>query len=177
VELCLPMSDEREVTDNDNMEYISKTEKKREAHSLQQLGEKLLKLSRVQIKEIDIPEEVLDALNLARTIKSREGLRRQVQFIGSLMRKIDSEPIQQAVEQIEQGNYKKALEFKETEQWRDELISGNDELLEKILEDHDNADRQQLSQLVRNARKEVGNNKPPKSSRALFKYLREMRSK
>ena len=171
------MSDEREVTDNDNMEYISKTEKKREAHSLQQLGEKLLKLSRVQIKEIDIPEEVLDALNLARTIKSREGLRRQVQFIGSLMRKIDSEPIQQAVEQIEQGNYKKALEFKETEQWRDELISGNDELLEKILEDHDNADRQQLSQLVRNARKEVGNNKPPKSSRALFKYLREMRSK
>jgi ribosome-associated protein len=159
------------------MDYISKTQKKKEAHSLQELGKKLLQLSRVQIKEINIPEEVLDALNLARTVKSHEGLRRQMQFIGSLMRKIDSDSIQQAVDHIEQGNHKKALEFKETEQWRDELISGNNELLEEILENHVNADRQQLSQLVRNARKEVGNNKPPKSSRALFKYLREIRSK
>ncbi len=158
------------------MDYKSKTQKKQEAHSLQKLGEKLLQLSKEQVREIDIPDEVLDALNLARTIKSREGLRRQVQFIGSLMRKIDSEAIQEAVEQIEQGNYKKALEFKETEQWRDELIAGNNKMLEEILENHSNADRQQLSQLVRNARKEAGNNKPPKSSRILFRYLRKIRS-
>jgi len=158
------------------MDYKSKTQKKREAHSLQKLGEKLLQLSKAQIKEIDIPEEVLDALNLARTIKSHEGLRRQVQFIGSLMRKIDSDSIQQAVDQIEQGNYKKALEFKETEQWRDQLISGNNDLMNEILNQYD-VDRQQLSQLVRNARKEVGSNKPPKSSRILFRYLREIRSK
>jgi ribosome-associated protein len=159
------------------MDYKSKTQKKIEAHSLQELGEKLLQLSKAQIKEIDIPEEVVEALNLARTIKSHEGLRRQVQFIGSLMRKIDSAPIQQAIDQLAQGNYRKAFEFKETEQWRDQLIAGDDELLEKILENHVKADRQQLSQLVRNARKEVGNNKPPKSSRVLFKYLREIRSK
>ena len=159
------------------MDYKSKTQKKKEAHSLQELGEKLLHLSKEQIKEIGIPEEVLEALDLARTIKSREGLRRQIQFIGSLMRKIDSNSIQQAVDQFDQGNYKKALEFKETEQWRDELISGNNNLMEEILENHINSDRQQLSQLVRNARKEVGNNKPPKSSRVLFKYLREIRSK
>ena len=158
------------------MDYKSKTQKKREAHSLQKLGEKLVQLSKAQIKEIDIPEEVLDALNLARTIKSHEGLRRQVQFIGSLMRKIDSDSIQQAVDQIEQGNYKKALEFKETEQWRDQLISGNNDLMNEILNQYD-ADRQQLSQLVRNARKEDGSNKPPKSSRILFRYLREIRSK
>lgn len=159
------------------MDYKSKTQKKKEAHSLQELGEKLLHLSKEQIKEIGIPEEVLEALDLARTIKSREGLRRQIQYIGSLMRKIDSDSIQQAVDQFDQGNYKKALEFKETEQWRDELISGNNNLMEEILENHINSDRQQLSQLVRNARKEVGNNKPPKSSRVLFKYLREIRSK
>ncbi len=158
------------------MDYKSKTQKKQEAYSLQKLGEKLLQLSKEQVREIDIPDEVLDALNLARTIKSREGLRRQVQFIGSLMRKIDSEAIQEAVEQIDQGNYKKALEFKETEQWRDELIAGNNKMLEEILENHSNADRQQLSQLVRNARKEAGNNKPPKSSRVLFRYLRKIRS-
>jgi ribosome-associated protein len=158
------------------MDYKSKTQKKKEAHSLQKLGEKLLQLSKEQIREIDIPDEVLDALNHARTIKSREGFRRQVQFIGSLMRKIDSDSIQEAVEQIEQGNYKKALEFKETEQLRDELISGNNELIEEILENHSKADRQQLSQLVRNAVKEAENNKPPKSSRALFRYLRDIRS-
>ncbi len=158
------------------MDYISKSEKKREAHSLQKLGEKLLKLSREQVRKINIPDEILEELNLARTIKSREGLRRQIQFIGSLMRKIDSDPIQQAIEQLEQGDYMKALEFKETEQWRDELISGNNELLEEILGNHAIADRQQLSQLVRNARKEVENNKPPKSTRALFRYLREIRS-
>ena len=172
----LTMNNERQSPYDDQMDYKSKTQKKIEAHSLQELGEKLLQLSRAQIKEIDIPDDVLDALNLARTIKSHEGLRRQIQFIGSLMRKIDSDPIEQAIEQFEQGNYKKALEFKETEQWRDELIAGNNELLKEILENHANADRQQLSQLVRNARKEVENNKPPKSSRVLFKYLRNIRS-
>ncbi|UCH80298.1 MAG: DUF615 domain-containing protein [Nitrospiraceae bacterium] len=158
------------------MDHKSKTQKKKEAHSLQKLGEKLLKLSSNQLSEIDIPEEVLDALNLARTIKSREALRRQIQLIGSLMRKIDTDPIQQAVDRFEQGNYKKALEFRETEQWRDELIAGNNELLEEILLNNNNADRQQLSQLVRNARKEIDNSKPPKSSRALFRYIREIRS-
>ncbi len=157
------------------MDYKSKTQKKKEALSLQKLGEKLLKLSKEQIRDINIPEEVLDALNLARTIKSREALRRQMQLIGSLMRQIDSGPIEQAIDQIEQGNYLKALEFKETEQWRDELIAGNDELLEEILKNHSNAERQQLSQLVRNARKEAASNKPPKSSRALFRYLRDIR--
>jgi ribosome-associated protein len=158
------------------MDHKSKTQKKKEAHSLQKLGEKLLKLSSNQLSEIGIPEEVLDALNLARTIKSREALRRQIQLIGSLMRKIDTAPIQQAIDRFEQGNYKKALEFQETEQWRDELIAGNNELLEEILENNNNADRQQLSKLVRNARKEIDNSKPPKSSRALFRYLREIRS-
>ena len=159
------------------MDHKSKTQKKKEAHSLQKLGEKLLHLSKEQIREIDIPEAIVDALNLTRTIRSREGLRRQVQYIGSLMRTIDSDAIQEAVDQIEQGNHKKTLEFKETEQWRDELIAGNNEVLEEILENHSNADRQLLSQLVRNAVKEAKNNKPPKSSRTLFRYLREIRSK
>ena len=159
------------------MDHKSKTQKKKEAHSLQKLGEKLLHLSKEQIREIDIPEEIVDALNLVRTIRSREGLRRQVQYIGSLMRTIDSDAIQEAVDQIEQGNHKKTLEFKETEQWRDELIAGNNEVLEEILENHSKADRQLLSQLVRNAVKEAKNNKPPKSSRTLFRYLREIRSK
>ncbi len=158
------------------MDYKSKTYKKREAESLQVLGEKLLKLSSDQLKEIRLPEEIDRAITFAKSIKQRIALRRQLQYIGTLMRKIDPEPIQEAIENIEQGNYMKAMEFKETETWRDRLISGDTALVTELLGKYPVADRQQLTQLVRNARKEKEQNKPPRSSRALFRYLRTIRS-
>lgn len=158
------------------MEYKSKTEKKREAESLQILGEKLVKLSAEQIRDFDLPDEIYDAVKFAKTIKQRIALRRQLQYIGTLMRKIDPAPIEEAIENIELGNYKKAMEFKETERWRDELIAGKTALIEEILGLYPNADRQKLSQLVRAARKESELNKPPKSFRSLFRYLKQIRS-
>lgn len=158
------------------MEYISKTQKKKEAEALQDLGEKLVKLSNEQLRGIDMPQELLNAVKEAKAIKSHGALKRQMQFIGTLMRKIDPEPVREAIEEIEQGNYKKAMEFKETERWRDQLLEGNRELLEEILVQYPSADRQQLSQLIRNAVKERESNKPPKTFRALFRYLMELRS-
>ena len=157
------------------MDYISKTQKKREAEALQELGEKLVKLPNEQLEGIDMPEELSSAVKQAKAIKSHGALKRQMQFIGTLMRKIDSEPVQEAIDGIEQGNYKKAQEFKETERWRDELIAGNKELMDEILVKHPSTDRQQLSQLVRNALKEKKNNKPPKAFRVLFRYLKEIK--
>lgn len=159
------------------MDYISKTQKKKEAETLQKLGEKLVKLSVEQLEEIDMPEELSGAVRDAKTMKSHGALKRQMQFIGSLMRKADPEPIRKAIDEIEHGNYKKAMEFKETEKWRDELLAGNRELLEEILVKYPSADRQQLSQLVRNTLKEQKNSKPPKAFRALFRYLSELRTK
>ena len=159
------------------MKHISKTQKKKEAEALQDLGEKLVKLSNEQLKGIDMPEELSNAVKQAKAIKSHGALKRQMQFIGSLMRKIDPEPVQEALEGIEQGNYKKAQEFKEIERWRDELMAGNKELMEEILVKYPSADRQQLSQLVRNAVKERKNNKPPKAFRLLFRYLAETKNK
>ncbi len=157
------------------MEYISKSQKKREAEALQDLGEKLVKLSNDQLKNIDMPEELSKAVKQAKAIKSHIALKRQMQFIGTLMRKIDPEPVQDAIERLEQGNYKKAQEFKEIERWRDELMAGSKELMDEILAKYPSADRQQLSQLVRNAVKEKKNNKPPKAFRVLFRYLKEIK--
>ncbi len=159
------------------MEEKSKTQKKKEAQSLQVLGEKLVKLSIEQIKDIDLPVEIYDAVKFAKTIKKYGALKRQMQHIGTVMRKIDPKPIQEALDHIEQGNYKKAMAFKEIEKWRDELIAGNKMLMEEILEKYPDADRQQLTQLLRNAIREMENNKPPKASRTLFHYLKKIRNK
>jgi len=157
------------------MELKSKTKKKKEAEALQELGEQLMELSAAQIEDIDLPAEIYNAVTLAKTLK-RGALRRQLQYIGTLMRKIDPAPIQEALQNIEEGNYKKAAVFKEIERWRDELITGNEKLIEKILKKYPGSDRQQLTQLVRNAIKERENNKPPKTFRALFRYLEKIRS-
>jgi ribosome-associated protein len=157
------------------MEYKSKTEKKKDAIALQDLGEKLVKLPDEQLKGIDMPEELSNAVRQTKTIKSHGALKRQMQFIGTLMRKIDPAPVREAIDGIEQGNYKKTIEFKETERYRDELMAGNKELMDEILLKYPSADRQQLSQLVRNALKERKDNKPPKAFRALFRYLKEIK--
>lgn len=158
------------------MDYKSKTQKKKEATTLQELGEKLVKLSAEQLADIDIPEELSNAVRQARTIKSHGALKRQMQFIGTLMRKIDPAPVLEAIGEIEQGSYKKVMEFKETERWRDELMAGNSKLMEEILVKYPSAGRQQLSQLIRNAVKERKDNKPPKAFRILFRYLKDIKS-
>lgn len=165
--------DPLENTDNvdDTTEYISRTEKKNEAEDLQKLGRKLAKLSDAVLNDMQLPEQLHDAVKFIRTIKSNRALKRQMQYIGTIMRRIDPTPIQEAIDQIEQGSHHKAAEFKEIEIWRDELINGNKTLIEEILKECPDADRQQLSQLVRNAVKEKASNKPPKAYRILFRYL------
>ena len=163
--------------DNDltSMDYKSKTQKKKEALELQKMGEKLVTLSDEQIENIDLPAELSDAVKFIKTIKSHGARKRQMQRIGTLMRKIDPGPIQETLEEIDEGNYRKALEFKEIETWRDELIAGKKTLMDEILVKCPEADRQQLAQLVRNAVKEKAHKKPPRAFRALFRYLREVR--
>ncbi len=157
------------------MEQISKTQKKKEALSLQELGEQLVKLPKEQIEGIDLAAEIHDAVMFAKTIKKHEALRRQLQYIGTLMRRYDTDTIRESLRLLEQGNYKKALEFKEMERWRDELIAGNKALIEEILTRYPAANRQKLTQLIRKAGQEQLNNNPPKASRLLFRYLKEIR--
>ena len=160
----------------DSLNRKSKTQKKKEALSLQELGERLVKMPPEQIKDIELPEEIYNAIRFAKTIKSHGARRRQLQYIGTLMRRIDPGPLQESLDNIEQGHYKRTLSFKEIENWRDELLAGNDTIMEEILAKHPDADRKKIAQLVQTALKEKEHNNPPKSSRALFRYLRDIRS-
>ncbi len=154
--------------------FKSRTQKKNEDRALQKLGEQLMGLSSEQLEEIEMPEELLEAVRFAGTIKRHGAKRRQMNYIGALMRDIDHTPIRNALENIRHGDYQKALEFKKVEKWRDELKQGNKELIEEILTSCPDAERQRLTQLSRNAIKEYKSGKGVKSSRILFRYLKQI---
>jgi len=159
------------------MEDKSKSEKKREMSALQNLGKRLMELSEAQIQAIGIPQELSAALQLARTLKSHPALRRQMQYIGVLMRRIDPEPIKQAIDDMDRGQKHMARAFQQLERMRDSLIEGDDAVVEEISSRFPDADIRKLRQFARNARKEKKENQSPKHSRALFRYLRELSAK
>ena len=152
----------------------SRTKKKNEARALQKLGEQLVALPSEQLAGIDIADELRKAIIEAGKIKSHGARRRQLQYIGTLMREIDPEPIQNALDNIKFGNHQKLLAFKKIEKWRDELKQGNSALIEEILNNCPDAERQRLTQFARNARNEYEAQKGVKSSRLLFLYLKQV---
>ena len=154
------------------MEQVSRTQKKKVALSLQTLGEHLVTLSSEQLKNIDLPVDLLEAVMVAKSLKKRVARRRQMQYIGTLMRKHDAAPIQDALRRKEQGTREQTEDHQKREEWRDELIAGNDLLIEEVLMQLPHADRQQLTDLVQKARQErAAKNPVPKAARILFRYL------
>ena len=153
---------------------ISRTRLKKEDHALQMLGEKLVNLSLNQLDRIGIPGEILQEVLLASKTTAHGARRRQIKHIGALLRDIDTTPIEKALQVIAMGDYEQKAAFKKTENWRDRLKEGDMALISDILAECPLAERQQLSQLARNARKEFEGGKGTKASRALFRYLREV---
>jgi ribosome-associated protein len=155
-------------------EEKSKSQIKREMQALQKVGERLVELSSDQVRKIEIPEELREAVLFAQTMKKREARRRQIQYIGSLMRHVDTEPILKILETVSHDRTSKVQTFHQIETWRNRLIDGDDNLAEEILYRFPHADRRHFSQLIRNARKETEGNKSSKFPRALFRYLKEL---
>jgi len=158
---------------NDSDENIvSKSQRKRESTALQDLGKELFELSREQLKKMDLPESLLAALLEAKRLSNHEALRRQMQYIGKVMRNVESEPIEQQLAILRgESNVAKA-QFHALESWRTRLLEDDGALNEWLIL-HPDTDVQPMRQLIRNARKEAAEMKPPKSSRALFKLIRE----
>ncbi len=152
----------------------SRTQLKKEAVALQKTGEKLVTLSDDQLSRMALPTALREAIQEVRVMKSHGARRRQMQYVGTLMRTADVEPIEQALMAIEQGAYRQAKEFHRIERWRDGLVGGNDDMMNEIMATFPDTDRQRLGQLVRSARKEKQKNTPPKSARNLFRYLKEL---
>jgi ribosome-associated protein len=134
----------------------SRTELKRESEELQKLGEQLMTLRGELFERLALPEKLADALAEARRITNFEGKRRQMQFVGKLMRQLDDEQIaavREALDEQHKGSARDALALHEAEAWRDRLID-NDEAVQNWIAEHPGTDTQQLRALVRQARKE-----------------------
>lgn len=159
---------------DDEPEIISKSEIKRQMTALQKLGEKLLELSTKQLAMVPMSEKLAEAIETAKRINHHEGKRRQMQYIGKLMRTEDGEAIGAVVQQFEDGQKSLARAFQRLEVWRDRLIAEGEAAMGEFAESYPEIDRQHLRHLIRNAQKEASENKPPASARKLFKYLREV---
>ncbi|WP_293605173.1 ribosome biogenesis factor YjgA [Polaromonas sp. UBA4122] len=142
----------------------SKTQLKAEADEKQALGEALLTLRADLIARLDLPVKLLDALAEAKRITHFEGKRRQMQFIGKLMRPLDPGPIREAINEQQGGSAQLTLTLHLAEQWRDKLVA-SDDALGAWLTAHPDTDAQQLRALIRQARKDAKPEKPGEAPR------------
>ncbi len=164
--------------DEDLQPRKSKGQLKREAEGAQALGTELVELSAANfnafIDKLELPDDLTEALVTCRTIKAHGGRRRQLQYIGKLMRGIDCAPIEQKLAELKRGGQVATAQLHQIERWRDRLIAEGDEAVTELLNQHPQADTTQVRQLIANARKESALQKPPRAARKLFKYLRQL---
>ncbi len=162
----------------DTPPIISKTKLKAEADAQQALGKRLTELPKDKLAKLDIPEALYDAVLESHRLSSNGAIRRHLQYIGRLMRDVDSAPISEQLDRWEGKNLEENAQFHTLERYRDKLIEEsvlpNSETLQTFITKYPHAEIQHLRTLSRNAQKEKEKNKPPKSSRELFKLLREI---
>ena len=157
-------------------DFTSKTQRKNAMLELQSLGEELIGLSNEKLAQLNLPENLLQAIGEAKRIIKHGALKRQRQYIGKLMRSIDADPIRETLDGWKnQSGAVVALQHT-AERWRDRLIADEQEFT-AFMEDHPDADVSRLRQLARNAKDEKAKNKPPKSYRELYRAIFENLSK
>ena len=152
---------------------ISKTQRKRESHSLQDIGEELVALSMERLEQLDLPQNLLDAVLAAKRISKFGALRRQMQYLGRLMRDIDADPIRERLDGWKGQSAGEIAKLHQLERWRTRLLS-DDQAIGELAAAHPGADIQRLRTLIRNTQRETEAKKPPKSYRELFQALREI---
>lgn len=160
-------------------ERPSKSALKRQSHDLQSLGLEVAELSDARLAATEMPDALREAILEFRRTKSHEGRRRQLQYVGKLMRSADEAVLREAVSAAKLGSAKETLALHETERWRAELIA-SDEALNRWMQDHPDTDSQQLRSLVRQARRDAAGLAPearqPKSHRELFQFIKPILS-
>lgn len=164
-----------EDSEYEDSQPISKSQRKRDVEALQALGAELVKLSSAQVKNLALPDDLRVAVLECQRISSHGALRRQMQYIGKVMRSIEDDGVDAIRDQLAELNGESdaaKARFHDLERWRARLLE-DDGAVTEWLQRHPDADAQQLRQLIRNARRESEQGKPPKSSRELFRMLRE----
>lgn len=170
------MTRENDVQDSGETEEqrLSKSARKREASSLQELGVKLSALPDQEIKALDLPENLFIALRDLRRLPSHGAQVRQRQYIGKLMRSIDPEPVLAKLAERKQQHDVEIRHFQQIERWRDRLLSEPAVALGELLEEYPKADRATLTRLLEKAEKERLEQRSPVGARELFAFLRQL---
>jgi ribosome-associated protein len=152
----------------------SKSQLKRESQQLLDLGAQLVGMPNNQLQKFDLDESLRTAIYEAKRLKNHDAKRRQIRYIGKLMRNLDLTGIEQALEKLNHQPQTYRQHFAKLEQWRDRLIHEGDSAIEELISLYPNADRQQLRSLQRQASREIKLNKPSTASEKLFKYLKQL---
>lgn len=153
---------------------LSKSQRKRDMLALQEIGKTLTELPLSQLAKIELPQDLLEAIQFSHTLKTHESKRRHLQYIGKKMRHVDVEAILVALNKIQMTKKQSTDEFHAVEEWRDKLIAKGDEALQLLLIHYPEVDRQHLRQLVRNAQHDLAMGKNTGAATELFRYLREL---
>lgn len=172
-----PQPDARDTPDADDDLGPSKTALKAQAHALQRLGRDLAALPPERLAAIAMPEPLREAILAWQRTRTHEGRRRQMQYVGKLMRGADEAPLREAVDAFRLGAAQDALALHQAEHWRERLVA-DDEALTRWLAEHPATDAQRLRSLVRAARRDAAALDPaarqPRSWRELFQFLRPL---
>ncbi|WP_313295559.1 ribosome biogenesis factor YjgA [Pseudomonas sp.] len=147
---------------------------KRELHALVELGERLTTVKADTLARLPLTDELRKALADASKHTAHGARKRHMSFVGKLMRDQDLDAIHAVLEQIDSSSRQYNERFHNLERWRDRLIDGNDEDLERFVNEYPETDRQQLRSLIRHAQHEKARNKPPAAARKVFKYIRDL---
>jgi ribosome-associated protein len=152
----------------------SRGARKRESEARQELGERLVGLKQAELARIPLPEELASAIAVARGISERGGRRRQLQYIGKLMRRIETRGIEAALKELESDHRQEDEEFHHAEQWRDRLLKEGPAAIDALSTERPSADTTRIATLVTNAAAEKARHQPPRAARELFRYLRDV---
>jgi len=149
----------------------SKTQRKQEMHALQALGQRLVALNAAQLASVELPEQLREAIAEAQRIRSREARRRQLQYVGRLMREVDPEPIRAQLEVWDGRSREATAAHHRAERWREQLLA-DDAAFTEFARAHPRTDLQQLRACVREARKERLAGRDLRHFRELFRLIR-----
>ncbi len=152
----------------------SKSQRKRDAHALFDLGRELVRLKASQLARMPLDTRLREAVEEARAIKSHIAHKRQLQYVARVLRSVDVDPIRAALDSMQAGARLATAQLHRVEAWRDRLLEEGDPALQELLSHHESNEAQALRQLLRNTQREAKLGKPPASARKLFRLLREL---
>ena len=161
------------MVDLDKDSVVSKTELKKDSKKIQQFGRKISELTINNIKAFKFPINIYEATIDLKNLKSNSAKKRQVQYLGKLLREIDLTDAFIVMKQLKVSSQKEIQRNNIIESWRDKLLT-NTESITEFVDKYPKIDRQSLRQTISNAQKEKKDNKPPKHSKQLFKLIKDI---